>query len=484
MMKKFYLLVMLFAMVTSYFGQQTFALKDNKNEVFGYAEISGINGKKDYFLNGLGESNLRTKNIKLVLKDINLNKIDDMLLKFEVEMQDFKILYNKNSFLITGKSMEKGKCLNCNQYFIYDLKTNKLSKLLNIPTNVVGESYAFYNIFPIENVGYLFFGSNTKSSGNYINYAIDDTGKELYTNIKNNSIIDKQKSFIIKNNRLDKNVLSIIYMDDGNSSKVRYHLLIIDTSTGKQIKDVLLDDDKYRYEPKTLTIKNEKIYIFGDVYNAGKKLEGDSVGFFMTTADKHGEIIDKKLVPFSDLKIKLDIDKNGEIKNSGFIYAHEFVMDDTSKNIVMAGEYFKSITGGTSLGNLIFLEFNENFEFKNKQEIVKTHNSFARINGKSREVGFMLKEYGYLDYMFSDILDKNRGLTFFYANITSKGLFKVTEYNYGTVVYTDGLYKSNNIIKFNSKIPMQLLPSKPGYFLLLQLNEKGETEKRIEKINY
>lgn len=483
MTKKIYILLIIFSMITPYFAQLTYVLKDNKNDVFGYAEISGINGNKELNINLRGEYNVIAKDIKLVLKDINLNIINDVLLKFDAKIPNLQIAYNKSTVIIMGISNEKGVCKECIQYFIYDLKTNKLSNLMHTSSNVFGEDKVMFGVLPIENVGYLFLGVNKKNFGGYSSYAINDAGKEIYQAVQNHDGKDKKNSFFLNKIFSEENLIILLYVDDDDFEKARYHALLLDANTGKEIGNILFDDEKYRYEPKTVSFKNNNIYIFGDLYKAGKKFDGGTLGYFMTTFDKKGVIVDKKIAPIADLKIKLDIDKDGEVKKKGFIYAHEFVIDDGSKNIVMVAEYLKR----RQTGDLLFLEFDNNFKFKNSHEIVKSPN-FPELSytGSPRSYGLLKKQFGYFDYLYSGKLDKNKGLSFFYQNMTDEiiiGPFQKSKHNIGTVAYQNGTF-TNNIISFSSKNPMSILPNKPGYFLLFESNRDSETEKRIEKINY
>ena len=101
-MKKIYQLILVFSIFANSFAQQTYALKDNRNEVAGYAELVNINGKNDYYATVAGYE-FRPKDVKVVFQDINLNTINDVLLKFDVPVAHIGVYYNKNSVLIIAR---------------------------------------------------------------------------------------------------------------------------------------------------------------------------------------------------------------------------------------------------------------------------------------------------------------------------------------------------------------------------------------------
>lgn len=301
-----------------------------------------------------------------------------------------------------------------------------------------------------------------------------------------NEINGKKKDIIFYHSGSAGNMYGLTFSDDWEDEQKQYGLLLVNKDNGEEINRQLIDTPENRYEPKNITFKDGKIFMFGDVFPAKAKFDGKKAGLFMIKADLEGNILTRKSQSWDNMRPMIDLDKNGLVKNKGYFYSHDFIFDDTTNHIIMPSEFFMKNGLLISIGHLFFLEFDENFNLLKTNTVIKNlrpYSEGASLTNNIQTWGYSIKNSGEFDYMFNNELDRGKGTVFYYASTDKQAdLFRKGEYTFGTVSYIDGKF-SNDKINFTSKNIMKILPNKPGYILLFEESEKG-FEKRIEKINY
>lgn len=473
-MKKLSIFLMSVLFSMQIFSQKIYTIMDSGGQPFGYACFTL-----------LGKAYTKEISIQMEVKDINLNKINDVIMSFPRSTASFSVSYNKKSLLIIGRPYLGGLLAKKADYYLYDLTNNKLSDRKNIPGTFEGNRFV-NRIKPVDDTGFLFVITNLKDDQIDL-VSVDQNNKQLWASTLTNTVDGKKKDIIFDELDVDNDLAVATYLDHADGKKAQYGLVFINSKTGKELNRVLLDDANNRYQSNQMIMKNDKVYVFGDLYNEGKKFNGLNTGMFMVTTDRTGNNIVKKNLQWTDLKGKLDIDEKGWVEKTGYIYTHAFIIDDASGHILMPGEFFKGTLNGVNISDLVILDFNKDFDLQNVKTFDKKLTSFSMNSfktGSSRKYGEFLKNSGYFDYMFHNKLDRNKGIVIYYMDVEKDiGMFSKGKFTYGTIAYVNGEWGRDKI-DFTSKNPMGLMPSKPGYIMLYEEPKDSAPEMRIEKINY
>lgn len=468
-------------------SQLVMAIIDSDKNTFGYLDFKFINpkGGSEKFSVGYA-SPLNAKEFQVEIQDINLKKVNDVLLKFDAPVSKFLVSYNKSSILILGVPVILKGSLNNLSYFIYDLQTNKLSEKYGFSKDL-NDNDVVLSIDPIDDKGFIFNIVPPKKNSKIDLYAIDHQNKKMWVNNLTNSMNGKKVDLVFYDKGSSGNIFGTTFSDDAQDLNKKYGLLLINKENGKEINRQLLDNSEFRYEPVNVSFKNNKILLFGDLYLPGKKIDGKNSGLFMITADMNGNILERKNQTWEDLKSKIDIENDGYVKNSGYFFPHTYIIDDATNHIILPSEFFSKSGLGMIVTHFYFLDFDENFNLIQTNKVFKSTTQYpvnSMLTNSYRAWGNSIKRDGYFDYIFSNELDKKKGIAFYYLDVNKNaGLLRSGEYSFGTVSYIKGKF-SNDKIKFTSKNPMGILPSKPGYILVYEETKDRGLEKRIEKINY
>lgn len=442
--------------------------KENK-EVFGYATFKPVSkASKNYIY-------------KMEIQDVNLNKINEVLLKTDFKVLSFDLCFNGKKLLIECFDYDDYKTLLKDfRYFIYDIKENKISECLQMDFAKENRNNIVQKSFPINEKGFTFFFTNGSKQETTV-YSINNENEKIsenaiyFLNEKN-----KRTYYQYLRSGTSDNIMVHCFFDNTVRLDGSYQLLFY--NSGELLKTIKLSNGNKRELPKSIIVKDKEVFVFGDTYTfINNNLQYD--GFFLLKYDSQGNEISNKTITWNDLKPFIKINEHGIVENLGSIYSHEFKIDKTSNHIILVGETFQRRP--SKINDMIFLDFDESFELKAVKNFNKT---FSRSNtglnyGNPLAEGTDLKALNYFDYEFSNDLVKNNGLAFFFKNTDQKdGLFTNGKYNYGIISYKNNEF-SRDDINFTSQNYSYLLPSKPGYFLIYELQKDENVEKRIEKIN-
>lgn len=468
-MKKFLLFIVIFLFNFENAQVAIPIFKENK-EIFGYATFTTVSKERKQFI------------YQLEIQDLNLNKINEVLLKNDLKVTTFNLSYNEDRlFIECFEYYDAGTFLKDFRYFIYDLKTNKISDCLQLNVTKENKNYIIGELFPLNGKGFNLFVRDPQKNETNIYFITNEKekiwGNPIYfLNEKN-----KRNYYTYKLSATSENIAVHCFQDDFRMDAL-YELLFFNSDSGELKKTIKLENGDKRELPKSIIIKNKEVFVFGDAYTYLKK-NWQYDGFFLKKYDPEGNEISGKTVTWNDLKPFIKIDEEGIVEDLGYIYSHEFKIDDESGHIILVGEAFQH--SPKKIKDMVFLDFDKNFELKAVKNFSKTSSksNTGTSYGNPIAEGFFLKKYLFFDYQFSNQLIKNKGLAFFFSNTEQKdGLFTDGKYNYGIISYKNNEFTRDDI-NFTSKNLSYLLPSKPGYFLIYELQKDETVDMRIEKIN-
>lgn len=457
---------------------QVYSVFDYKsNEVYGYIVfelVEKVDKKQSLYI--------------ATLLDINLNKVSQATFTDEKDIRIRQVRYNGSSVFFNVLPQGSNKSTNFS-FRIYDLKSNTISPNYTLPetdknTYVMGS-------YPIQNTGYGLIVRNFKTQVNHL-YAVTDSNKHIYTVYPYGNTKKKEAEAIYLAGIYDNLMITINRKyPTKKSSDPKTTLLLIDLITGKVTKEISFDNNVFNVDLSNVQITRDNIYVFGDTYEKKKEItSGKTSGLFKAIIDHNGTILSENSLVWADLQSKIDIKEGGFVRNKGYIYTHSYVFDKKTKNTVVVGEYIRGSITSVSVRDLVFMEFDEKFNLNQVFEVEKkqsTLNLGGIKTGGSRQFGGILSQNNYFDYRFYNFLEEESGLSFFYFNTEKLYLIGSSSFSHGIVVYKDGKFSAEKL-KWESSIwkrdRLNLLPSKPGYFLLSKVSKDKVVENRLERIDY
>lgn len=481
-MKKITIALSFFFFTNLIFSQVYPVFDTKKSEIYGYL-VFEIVEKID---------KNESKYIATLL-DINLNKVAQTVFIDNKSIKIGNIHYNGKTIyfeVIPGKGNKSSIASEDFTFRIYDLKENKISNKYTLPE--INKDIYVRGSYPIENEGYGIIIRNFKTQINEF-YAISNSNQQLYKSFPfgNESKKKETEHIIVGDIRDDLMVTINRKYPNKKSNDPTTSLLFVDVLTGNTIKEINFDTDDIKVEISNVQITADNIYAFGDTFASKHEfISGKTTGLYKAVVDPKGTLINGKKLAWSDLLSKIDIKEGGFVKNSGYIYTHSYVLDKKTNHTIVVGEYIIGSLTSVSVKDMIFLDFDENFNFNQVFEVEKkqsTLNLGGFKMGGSRQFANTLKDYNYFDYRFYNTLENESGLSFFYFNVEKLFLIGSSSFSHGIVTYKDGNFNANKL-QWDTSIWksefINLLPSKPGYILLSKITKDKILENRLERIDY
>lgn len=453
------------------------------DEIYGYISF------------GLVEKVDKKQSLFLVsLLDVNLNQVSETTFTDNSSSRLGQIHYNGSSIyfeILPGTVIGENFPTTSFSYRIYDLKQNKVSEKRMLATqekglNVIGS-------YPIQDVGYAVITKHNKTHVTNL-VAFSEANKPLYSTYPYGNPKKKKAVETLKIGDIHKGVLATINFkwEKEKSKKPNTVLMLIDITNGNTIKEISFDNANFNMEITNVKLTDDKVFVFGDTYEKKQAVSGGrTAGMMKAVLDIHGNIITQKELVWADLQSKIDgIKEGGFVKKNGFIYTHSYVFDKTTKHTIVVGEYIKGDPFGITVKDMIFLDFDEQFNLHQVFEVEKKGAVMGFGGdlkfGSSRDYIYSLKRLNYFGYSFHNHLEQESGLSFFYHNTEKTGFSKLS-YTHGMVVYKDGKFSANKFQWDTNRREneiFKLYPSKPGYFLLSRSGKDIKRENRLERIDY
>lgn len=462
---------------------QIFPVTDkSNNEIYGYVTFSIIekSGKKE--------------NLYLIsLMDINLNNVAQTTFKDKESIKIRDIHFNGKVifFEVISGSVGNKEWVSAKDYSyrLYDVSSNLISPRYELEDQ--DKNLYIKDSYPIKEKGFGLILYHDKTFLNQV-YALDHQNEQLY-------------SFKPYEDRKKKTV-EIIHVGDVNnellvlrnrkypqkkSKEPRTTLSIHELFSGTLINEVSLDTPEINVDITNVQIIDDELIVFGDSYELKKALESSKTsGLIKARVSHSGEVQSQEQVVWANLQSLIDIKEGGFVKKKGFIYTHKYVLDKHTGNTVVVSEYVKGSLAHIKVEDFLFLEFDSNFKPIQAFE-VETTPSFLNLQGYnvkgSRAYVNTLKRYNYFDFRFSNFLEDESGLSFFYFNYEKVRLFQGNDISHGMIVYKDGKFTANKLQwreTFRGDNTLNLLPSKPGYILLSIWDKNKGLENRLERLVY
>jgi hypothetical protein len=468
---------------TNFIFSQVFSVYDSKNsEIYGYVvfeEIERVDRRNNQYL--------------ATLLDINLNRVSQIRFTDGNDVKIGNIRYNGKTIyfeVIPKKSNRSSIASRDFTFRIIDLKENSISGSYKLPK--VDKNLYVRGSYPIQDKGYGLILRNFKTQVNQF-YAFSNTNQTLYNSFPYGNPKKKRELEHIRVGDIRDNLLVTINRKWPNrrSKDAKTSLLYIDLFTGNTIKEIDFDNENFNVEISDVHIFDENTVVYGDTYAKRDRFDsGKTSGLYKAVTSHNGDLIKEKALAWSDLQSKIDIKEGGFVSNKGFIYTHAYVLDKHTNHTIVVGEYIRGSISSVSVRDMVFLDFNEDFELHQVFEVEKrqsTLNLGGLKLGGSRQFANTLKANNYFDYRFYNPLENESGLSFFYFNVEKLFLIGSSSFSHGIVVYKDGNFTANSL-KWETSIWrnefLNLLPSKPGYFLLSKRSKDKILENRLERIDY
>ena len=396
------------------------------------------------------------------IKEVKYNG-NALLLKFNVYRDygyDFKVLD-----------------MNANEKFNITMKMNKNEIFL-------AESLYPTSLFIVEDKGFISCDVIYEKDkfGYEITY-ISDTDPTIGWAFKSDSKeFNFQKALVIGNN--DENL--VLLVEKRKKKKSSSYLQALDANSGELKYDILISDEDY--ELNVLKAKVDKLkkytYVVGQYYDSKyqKFLSSVSLGVFSIVIDENGKEVQRNFISWeSDVSKFLKVNPKGKLDKLGYVHFHD-VMKIESKYILV-GETFQlpnAFTGVMVVEDLLFFEFDENFNLTNVRVYDKNKSSYA-IDIENYYSSFL----DAFDYSYCQTNSDNSVVTFSYIDFvkTGNGIKKPV---FHAITYAEGEVTEDKIpLKWTRKNRTYILPAKTGYITMYDYDKK---EKKIiihtEKINY
>lgn len=471
-------------------------IRDSNNNIKGY-----------FFLFETDKIAKETVELEYVVLDENLTKVTNGFIsemKFEsllinAKKINVKVSLYKNKLLLEFTDVGGRGDEGYKRYKILDLQNNELSnsfiftndtiklnpkfdrKMSNYMANN-SQSMTYYNDVGLV-VDSRAIDKKTKMDKRYLAY-YDANFKEVWRNVYENS--DKKKKIReITYLNSDEDVVVLFNHTLKNNYKYLndFSIILINAKNGELLNEFSFPKmEEYAYKVVNCVIKDDEVNVLGNFSNKsefGNTNDTENKGLFSFRFNRfNGKLLGSRFLNWEDIGTKLNIDKNGFVKNEGYIFIHNMLTLKDNKIIVVC-EMFKQSPITTN--NICFLELSKNFTVTQVFGVDKFKNKFPGTAAHSNEI----KKHGLFDFIDYQNLGDEEFLFFFNDNEkNSKNRKKSTLY--GIVSYSDGKFKRQTLDLKTETSTIKAYPAKKGYLMLIENFDAKEksTELRLEKINY
>lgn len=502
---KYLILFCFFSIITN--AQIASLSKLSSGKFYSSDEIKDSNNNiKGYFL--LFESDKvakETLELEYVVLDENLTKVTNGFItemKFESFLVDadnirVKASLFKNKLLLELTDNFKGfeaysryRMLDVNDNgistpFIYVNDSIKMNPVFDRKLKNARQSddLKFYDGVGLIGEGVL-YDKKDRPVNNYLTH-FDGDLKQVWKYVYDDNLQDrKAKHKTIRYLNSDEDVMvyfthsmkKYTYIND-------FSTLFIDAKTGKLISEFAFPNmDKYAYKVVDCKIKDDKIYVMGNysiTSQYGNTNDTKNTGLFNYVFDKQtAKLIDSKLLTWESLSPKLPVNKNGEVKKEGFLFAHNMLLLNNGKIIVVTETF---IQGPVTTNNMYFLELSPEFTINQVFEVTKFRNKFPGTLAHSDDI----KRYGLFDFIDYQNMGDDEFL-FFLNDNEKKSKNRKKSTLYGIISYADGVFKRQTLNLKTETSTVRASNAKKGYLMMVEdFDQKDKpTELRLEKINY
>lgn len=264
-----------------------------------------------------------------------------------------------------------------------------------------------------------------------------------------------------------------------SASEEHYHLLVINMKTGEIAHKKKIEDP----EEVLPLITDYATYAYGMLDNS-KEFDDKIVFIGRLTSGMYNKgisrlLIDKKtfeteikILTYKDdfKKFIPNIKARGVVENGYFLDPRDiFYMKDGGVSILYEKYKPASQYTASKTTDMVLVSINKDFEIKNVSVLEKEKSKYSNT-----------------DYLFSQNLNDDNDLVFFYRDYQKDDETKDKNWNLFINTFIDGKFKQE-MIPISAKEDYFILPyvAKEGYILLQELNKKAKYNMiRLERLNY
>ncbi|MFV0505983.1 MAG: DUF6770 family protein [Bacteroidales bacterium] len=466
---------------------------DNDAALFGYFYI--------YKLDDIDKSSAK---YEYILLDKNLNptfnieyidKLHDKIGRKFIDVEFMGDRLSLSSTFIGKRGLVHSEMFNSVQ--IVSLKDKKIEeefffdgeKLLPIPTSF-DEIHDSYGKLKDRQYGRIY----GRSYQNFFGYFVmsGDTSVMMFNDKKellwkheyndfNNKVFYNPYRRAYFSLRLLKDNFAVGVEVNGDTRKKKYYKKIkaFCLNSEDDSFEYLMQDGESEYNVLIYTINkpNQNFYVYG-AYSKNNSERSTSLsssyGFYRSIINTQGEEVDRQYFKWEDMGEDIKIDRYGRLKGGYHLdIKNLFTFADGSCAVLFekfkVGAKIMGVGGNANTSDMVLVQFDKDFKYKKLHVIEKR---------KTRSY------YYTSDYLFSQFLNDEKDVVFFFEDYTKNEETKKKEWILGINKIINGEYSYEEIPMSSDDFERSVMPAKEGYILIQEHNEEEKTsEIRLERLN-
>jgi len=408
----------------------------------------------DENLNPLGTKDIIGSDKKLLLSSAYDGK--NFCFKFwdnDENTIEMKVFNQQGEELASNVENTKYEPTNMNNFF-YQAVDPELSVIDN------GGGFINYSFYP-ENKGF------------FVNY-VDGTTKRKWNKAYDPGHGYKiiQPTFIGADQTIILTAVSIIGKGD-NGERGGNFLLASDPKNGAEVFNVSTDGQGSFMSPISATVAGDKISVIGLIYTSPLAMTATPEGIAFIDMDRKGKVLNKVVRSFDQTIGKFQTLDKFKFEDKSFPFIHQ-VSQMPDGNTVMLIEKFKSsFMGGLSLGNMVVIVLDKNYNYIQGKEIQKevgTASTGVAQMGGSYFAANNAKNHDQLDFLYSQYSEDKSSIAFSFVEReikARKGVYNLK--SFGQIKYENGKITTDKV-PFKNELNEDatatwVYPAKTGYFL-------------------
>lgn len=325
---------------------------------------------------------------------------------------------------------------------------------------------------------YEFYIDNDKVSDNaYIKFDKDnkeiwryeynkDLGKKQFetTNVLN---FDQENIYMVQTFREKTKITSLKFLRlDIKTGKIVAEIPI-ENFNAFDLNNILSLRDSEGYSVGNKKIFEDKLVFLGRCFEEGKT---GSIGFYRFIFDKNTNQGKFDILKYTDAEGKMYIQEDGSVGDNFYLSIRDvFILADGTVDIIFEKYKFNAYGGRSVATDLVLFKTEGDFLLKE-----------VKIFPKSKSVNQTS------DYLFSQYLNNNKDLVFFYRDYEKDENTSKKNWNLYINTIKEGTFNQEKIV-ISSKKDFFIVPSlaKEGYVLLREYNKDFKYNQiRLERLNY
>lgn len=300
------------------------------------------------------------------------------------------------------------------------------------------------------------------------------------------------------------------------TKEMQMFCILLDTETGKLIKEIPMGDEASGYQSLLKAGYNEQsnsLILVGEFYKPNDDIIKDkSLGIFIQELDLNGNEGKRKEYKWKgDIdKLKFEIDPTDKKSDKPFYaFFHEIIITKSGQ-IFLIGEQFKkqlsaagiaaaalSSNNGTAafevkVEDMIIIEFSNKYDLIDFKSVAKKKTTVLLPGGSgllsTTQLGYLVKAYGGFDYSFTSRDFENDKFEVVYIDANRKEDEKSkgkADIMIGVITIKNGKKEMNRVPINSDANNFWLQPAKAGYISVLEYYRKEKrVDARLEQLSY